>query len=130
MTDRGVVQSRSDWVGSSYLLVWGLPKILLAVGFFLPDPWRIPICAGALAWMGIACLANARRCGRTHCLFMGPFYLLMGAAVPIHGFRLVSFGDNGWLLIGASTAVGVALLWIVPERLFGAYIRRRAVADG
>ena len=94
MNDRpGVVQSRSDWVASSYVLVWGLPKILLAVGFFLPDPWRLPICAGALAWMGIACLANARRCGRTHCLFTGPFYLLMGAAVPTHGFGLVSFGD-------------------------------------
>ena len=122
-------QGRSDWVESGYLYAWGLPKIVLVVGFVLPDPIRILVCATALVWMGVVCFANARRCGRTHCVFTGPFYLLMAAAVPVHGFGVVSLGESGWLWIGLTTVAGAALLWIVPERLFGPYLRLHTVAN-
>jgi Ca2+/Na+ antiporter len=35
----------------------------------------------ALIWMGSACILNARRCGRTHCRYTGPYYLVM--IVPV-----------------------------------------------
>jgi hypothetical protein len=33
--------------------------------------------------MGTACILNARRSGRTHCRFTGPYYLAMTAPVLV-----------------------------------------------
>lgn len=46
----------------------------------------------ALTWMGTACILNARRCGRTHCRYTGPYYLLMIAPVIVLGSGLVAAG--------------------------------------
>ena len=119
-----VATQNSDWVKRRYIAVWGAPKFVLALGFFLPDPVRIIACSGALIWMGVACLANARRCGRTDCLFTGPFYLVMATVVPLHAWRVIDLGANGWLWIALAIAVGLIVLWLVPERIFGPYIKR------
>jgi len=39
--------------------------------------------------MGIACLANAARCGRMHCYFTGPLLLLAAVYVVLAEFHLV-----------------------------------------
>jgi len=56
-----------DWVGGTRtkLLAWGLPHAALVAGLLVMVPARTAIWIAALAWMGVACILNARRCGRT-----------------------------------------------------------------
>jgi hypothetical protein len=120
--------ARRDWADwsrnrRSYVLAWGLPSALLVIGIFPPAPIRTAVWAGSLIWMGVACIANAARCGRTHCYLTGPFFLAMAAVSVAHGTGVISVGSQGWLWIGVAIAVGTAVLWIVPERLFGRFVR-------
>ena len=103
-------------------MAWGLPTALLIVGIFMPAPIRTAVWAGSLVWMGVACVANAARCGRTHCYLTGPFFLAMAAVTVAHGTGMISLGSQGWLWIGAAIAVGTVVLWIVSERLFGKFL--------
>jgi hypothetical protein len=114
----------ADWSGNrrSYVLAWGVPTALLVLGIFLPAPIRTAVWAGSLIWMGAACIANAARCGRTHCYLTGPFFLAMAAVSALHGTGVISVGSQGWLWIGVAIAVGTAVLWIVLERLFGRFL--------
>ena len=117
----------ADWSHNrrSYLLAWGLPTALLIVGIFLPAPIRTVVWSGALVWKGAACIANAARCGRTHCHLTGPFFLVMAAVTGAHGSGVVSLGSHGWWWIGVAIAVGTVALWLVPERHFGKYLPDR-----
>ena len=115
-----------DWVSDvrGYVLAWGLPTVALVGTAFAP-PWiRTPAWLIALVWMGTACLANARRCGRTHCYLTGPFFLVMAMAVLLHGYGLLPLGTHGWMWLGATIAGGTALLWIASEGLLGRYLHR------
>src|SRR5688500_7167007 len=71
MADTETCASRdwADWSSNrrSYVLAWGLPTALLILGIFMPAPIRTSVWAGSFIWMGVACVANAARCGRTHC---------------------------------------------------------------
>ena len=71
--------SMRDWLRSprTSLLAWWVPHAAIVAGLFVPVPVRAAIWTVALIWMGVACILNARRCGRTHCRYTGPFYLLM-----------------------------------------------------
>jgi hypothetical protein len=114
----------SDWGRNrrSYLLAWGLPTALLIIGIFLPTPIRTAVWAGALVWKGAACIANAARCGRTHCHLTGPFFLAMAAVTLALGTGAISLGSLGWWWIGITVVVGNVALWLVPERLFGKFL--------
>ncbi|MFZ0334585.1 MAG: hypothetical protein WAN10_08245 [Candidatus Acidiferrales bacterium] len=87
----------TDWLCSGKsLLVWGLPILALIVG----GSWssmRSWLWIPALLIMGIACLANATRCGRVHCYFTGPLYLVAAAYVVPAEFHLVPMNPNGFL---------------------------------
>ena len=74
--------------------------------------------------MGAACLANARRCGRTHCHLTGPFFLVMATAVLSYRVGLLPLGPHGWIWLGVAIAAGTALLWFVSEALPGRYLRQ------
>ncbi len=82
----GSARQQRDWVSSplSRFLAWGVPTAVLVIAIFMP-PARTLIWSVSLLWMGVACIANATRCGRTHCYFMGPFFLIMAVAVVLHG---------------------------------------------
>lgn len=60
----------------------------------------------ALVWpvaflvMGVACVANARSCGRVHCFCTGPLFLLASLLSGLHGWRVVDRGPRGWELLG------------------------------
>jgi hypothetical protein len=84
--NRAPGKSRSDWAGNGIFLagLWGLPAVAMLIASFLDPAPRAIIWPAALARMGAACMANARRCGRTHCRFTAPFYLLMAALVVAH----------------------------------------------
>ena len=114
-----------DWVGNrrNFWIAWGLPTAALLAAIFVAPPIKTLIWALALVWMGAACLANARRCSRTHCYFTGPFFFLMAVLTVLHGFEIVWLGPNGWTWLGVTIFLGTGALWIVTERLLGKFSR-------
>jgi hypothetical protein len=83
-----------DWLQSPHtnLLAWWIPWIAIIAGLLVPVPVRTAIWIVALSWMGTACILNARRCGRTHCRYTGPYYLAMSAPVVALGSGLAADG--------------------------------------
>ena len=118
---------RKDWASDwrTLLSVWGFPAVaMLAAAWFEPT-LRAVVWTAMLIWMGGACLANARRCGRTHCRFTGPYFLLMAATVVVYASEVAPLGPHGWTILGLATVVGNALIWWGSERLLGAFRRAR-----
>lgn len=76
-----------------------------------------------LLLMGGACLANARRCNRTHCLYTGPFLILMAALVALYTLGLLSLGGNAWGLLASIAFGGSAVLCCLTESMWGRYQR-------
>ncbi len=76
--------------------------------------------------MGIACVANARRCGRVHCYFTGPLFLLSSGLSAVHGWNVIDLGPNAWQLMGYGTFALAFVLYFVPEAVWGKYYRRSA----
>jgi hypothetical protein len=97
-------QSSKDWLGStrSSLMAWWVPTALIVAGLFVKTPLRTGIWIAALGWMGVACLLNASRSGRTHCRYTGPYYLLMIAPT-------LAFGSMAGLRSPFSFLVGALL---------------------
>ncbi len=114
---------RRDWVsgGASYTIAWGLPSAALIAAIWAAPGLRAVVWTVALVWMGTACLVNARRCGRVHCRFTGPFFLVMAVVVALHGLGVIPLGPWGWAGIGIVIALGTAAIWILSERLWGRY---------
>ncbi|MBI1360269.1 MAG: hypothetical protein GC155_08295 [Alphaproteobacteria bacterium] len=112
----------------SFLAAWGAPlALLLALSLFRGDT---PLLADAgltivaLAWMGVACLANAARCGRRHCFYSGPVFLVAAFAVLLVATGAVPIepryiGDIVW------AALALAGLTFVPEWIQGRYRANR-----
>ena len=124
----GRESDHKDWASTrrGQLVGWALPAAGMVVGGVLQVEavvWPV-----ALAWMGAACLANARRCGRMHCFFTGPFFLAMAALALAVGLDIVSLGARGWTWIGGGTLAGAVLLYVVTERVWGRY-HARAVGE-
>jgi hypothetical protein len=105
------------------LLLWCLPiGIILLTGQFGGGGWVIT--AGwtlSLLVMGSACLVNARSCGRMHCYFTGPFFLVMAVVTLMYGLHLLPLGTHGWSYIGDVLLVGGASLCVLPEWVWGKY---------
>jgi hypothetical protein len=112
-----------DWTASArgYLIAWGIPSAAIIVGALVPEPVRGVIWSAALLWMGSACLINARRCGRVHCRFTGPFYLALIVPVTLLAIGVVSFGPYGWWLLGALILFGGKAIWWASERVLGTH---------
>src|SRR4051794_39925979 len=104
----GARPASKDWAGNwrSLAGLWGFPAAAMLGAMLLEPALRAAIWLVALLWMGGACIANARRCGRTHCRFTGPFYLLMAALVLGYVTGALPIGDEGWVLLGAATIIG------------------------
>jgi hypothetical protein len=111
----------------SFLAVWGAPVLAGAVAsLFSPSvAWAAGAWALALAWMGAACLVNARRCGRLHCFFSGPI-LLVGALLA--GLIALGLFDADALSLGAIVTGALVLfsLTYAIELAWGRYLRRDA----
>lgn len=95
---------------------------MLIAAFLEPRP-RAVIWTVMLLWMGGACLANARRCSRTHCRLTGPFFILMAAGVVAYAGGVLTLGPNGWSILGTTALAGAAGLWWASERLYGRFTR-------
>ena len=105
------------------LAVFWLPAAAIAVAGSsgLSSSWRTIVWTAALSTMGVACLANALRCGRIHCYITGPFFLVMAAVTLLYGLGVLPLGRNGWSLIGLTILAGGIVLCCLPEMLFGKY---------
>ena len=115
-----------DWVGDlrTLALVWGVPIGTMLVALLLEPMLRAAVWAVMLTWMGGACIANARRCGRTHCYYTGPFFLLMTVTVLAHASGMAPLGSHGWAIIALTTVAGSSLIWWGSEHLLGTFRRR------
>lgn len=116
--------ARRDFAHSpkTLLLGWGLPIVMILAPNLvaLPLSATIVLIAGGFAWMGIACLANARHCGRRHCFWSGPLFLIGAALVVLVGSGILDLGRDGLVLVVWGTAALVPVTF-VPEWLKGRY---------
>jgi len=90
--------------------LWILPLSLAILGFVFGS-LRNCIWPLALAWMGIACVVNAKSCGRVHCTFTGPLYLLIAIVGICAALGVVNVS---WIWLWATAILGT-LLSFVPE---------------
>src|SRR3546814_7606955 len=74
-----------------------------------------------LSAMGLACIINSRRCGRTHCRFTGPFLIVMAILVIGHTIGRLPLGRFGWPILGATTFAGFVALWSGRKRAWGMF---------
>lgn len=107
------------------LFAFWLPAVAIAVfaNSRFTTTERTIIWTVALATMGVACIANALRCGRVHCYLTGPFFLLMAVVTVLYGVGALPLGRNGWGYIGLAIVVGAVALCCLPEMIWGKYRR-------
>jgi hypothetical protein len=115
--------STRDWLHSprASLLAWWLPHAAIVAGLLAPVPVRAAIWTIALVWMGVACILNARRCGRMHCRYTGPFYLAMIAPVVLLAAGIGSVGVLGWLILAVLILAGSKFIWWATEHAWGKF---------
>ncbi len=107
------------------LLVYGVPLVAMQLVGNLSHSTL----AVAATWfvgfavMGIACLANARRCGRVHCWFTGPWFLL---AALVTLLRYTGLVEIPWPTILNAGLGGSLLLYFVSEKVWGKYFGETA----
>ena len=118
-----IARSSLDWLRSprTNLFAWWIPQAAIVAALFAPVPARTVIWIGALTWMGTACILNARRCGRTHCRYTGPYYLAMTVPVVVLGTGFVSVGAYAWVALAAVILLGSKLIWWATERAWGKF---------
>jgi hypothetical protein len=124
-----IVHSSRDWLRSTHtsLLAWWIPQAAIFAGLFAPVPVRTPVWIIAVIWMGTACILNAKRCGRTHCRFTGPYYLAMIIPVLALGLGGISGSLSAWVVLGVVIILGGKTIWWTTERAWGKFseVRRR-----
>lgn len=115
----------SDILSKPFLsfVLYCLPVTAIVASGYEPVSrgWRTGIWTSALTVMGVACLANANRCGRIHCYVTGPFFVLAALATFLYGVGVIPLGANGWNLLGMTILIGGIVLSCLPEVLFGKY---------
>ena len=110
--------SESDLLrGPVALVLWYIPGALVLIGVFWREG-RAWLWTPALAVAGTACLVNASRCGRLHCYFTGPLWLLGAMATLLRAFSIVRVPWN-WILYAV---LGGGLLAFAPEWFRGRYV--------
>jgi hypothetical protein len=122
MSDNTIQQSR-DWLASkrANTLAWWLPLAAIVVALLAPAPIRGAVWIAALIWMGIACLLNARRCGRTHCRYTGPYFIAMSLPVLLMATGVLPAGLVAWAILGLTILAGTALIWWGSETALGRF---------
>jgi hypothetical protein len=117
------VRSSRDWLGSvrTNVLAWWVPHAAMLGALFLPVPVRAAVWTVALIWMGMACILNARQCGRTHCRYTGPYYLAMIIPVLVIASISVSANFYAWIVLGVVIIGGSGIIWWATERAWGKF---------
>ena len=118
-----VAKSAVDWVGNARtnILAWWIPKATIAAALFAPVPVRGAIWIAALIWMGTACILNARRCGRTHCRYTGPYYLTMIVPISLLASGIVTASIYCCFALALFIIAGGWIIWWATERAWGKF---------
>ncbi len=97
--------------GWTAVWLWCLPAAALVASSPLGDA-RWWVWCPALTLMGVACLANAARCGRRHCYLTGPFLLIAAVLSALRGMHVLLVGW-AWIVcvILMGWAAGCVLEW-------------------
>ena len=121
LTSRDILSNR--WLSAG---VFCLPVVVIALSgsLHIGNQWQAVVWATCFGIMAAGCLINARRCGRVHCYFTGPFLALMAFASLSYGLAWPPWRIGGWNWIGGVTLGGAVLLGCLPELFFGRYWRR------
>jgi hypothetical protein len=119
----GVNRTSRDWLNNTRvnLFAWWLPQATILAALAAPPFTRATICIAALIWMGSACILNARRCGRTHCRYTGPYYLAMVVPVLLLVSGIVSADLYGWFALAVLILAGSKMIWWTTERAWGTF---------
>jgi len=117
--------SRDLSCGGAGILLWVLPIIVLGITAGLGGLYAALSWPPLLAFMGGACLINARRCGRLHCYFTGPYFLLLALISLLYALGILPLGARGWQWLTSALLIGTCMLMCVPEWLFGRYLPRK-----
>lgn len=113
---------KTDLLQSRWLLpLWVLPVALIAIGSAFGSVVHTALWTAGFAIIGGACMLNARRCGRTHCYYTGPLYLLAALASLLYGLGVIPLGESGWDWI-AGIAFGACVIFCcILEPTLGKY---------
>jgi len=108
--------SDADWArGIRGCLTWGIPVAILLIAPVIGARYLVIVWPVVLALMGVPCLLNARRCGRIHCYFTGPFFLLLAGAALLYGLGVLPLGAKGWSMLSLALVIGSIALCCVPQ---------------
>jgi hypothetical protein len=112
----------ADWAsGVRGCLTFGIPAAILLISPTIGARYLVIVWPALLTFMGVACLLNARHCGRTHCYVTGPFFLILAGVALLYGIGILPLGARGWSRLCAAFAIGGVVLCCVPEWLLGRY---------
>ena len=110
--------SQRDLLGGSWAFVlWWVPTVLVLVGAAIPSV-RTMLWVPSFGIMGVACLVNARGCGRLHCFLTGPLFLLASLVTALDALDVIRFS---WKAIFLGVALGTLLAYGL-EWLRGKYV--------
>ena len=102
-------------------LTWGIPIAILLFSPEIGVSYLVVLWPVLLTFMGVACLLNARRCGRIHCYVTGPFFLLLAAVALLYGIGVLPMGPRGWSTLSLALVIGSVALCCGSEWIFGRY---------
>jgi len=111
--ERDLVRGRAAWA------IWCAPAALILLGIVWESA-RAALWTPSFLVMGVACLINARRCGRLHCHVTGPVFVLASIATVLDAGGVLAIGWP-WTLLAAAigTAIGYGL-----EQVRGLYLAK------
>jgi hypothetical protein len=105
------------------IVVFWIPILAIAVTGYAHIDYAIRTWVWTVSCLVMSggCLINAMRCGRLHCYWTGPFFLLGAIASLTYGLGLLPLGQSGWGIIGYTLLGGVVFLTFLPEYFMGRY---------
>lgn len=105
------------------IVVFWIPILAIAVTGYAHIDYAIRTWVWTVSCLVMSggCLINAMRCGRLHCYWTGPFFLLGAIASLTYGLGLLPLGQSGWGIIGYTLLGGIVFLTFLPEYFMGRY---------
>ncbi len=116
-----LIQNDLSSTGAKMAIFWGPGILLLALSGGLSERERTIAWTAGLLWLAVMCFWNSARCRRVHCMFTGPFFLIMAVITTLVGFKVISLGERPWNLLSATILIGGIVLCFGPELLWGRY---------
>ncbi len=121
MTEDAEPKQRDLLASPNTRLLFWLPWLLILIGGFIGGVTRTVLWSVGFSLAGAICLMNARRCGRRHCFYTGPLFLLAALASLLYGLGVLPLGSHGWAWILDITVAASLFFCCVLEKLLGKY---------